>query len=119
VRFLADESCDAALVRALRAAGHDVISIAETLAGAADRVVLELAVTHERVLLTRDKDFGELVFSTGARASGVLLIRYPPLARSALPQLVIELVATRVTELLTSFVVIAPTGVRITRLPTK
>jgi predicted nuclease of predicted toxin-antitoxin system len=119
VRFLADESCDAALVRVLRGAGHDVVSIAETSPGAVDRVVLALARTGERVLLTRDKDFGELVFSAGARASGVLLIRYPPFARSALPQLVIELAATRETELLTSFVVIAPSGVRFTRLPTK
>jgi predicted nuclease of predicted toxin-antitoxin system len=61
MRFLADESCDAALVRALRAARHGVISIAQTSAGVADRVVLELAMTGERVLLTRDKDFGELV----------------------------------------------------------
>jgi predicted nuclease of predicted toxin-antitoxin system len=119
VRFLADESCDALLVRALREAGHDVVSIAETLAGAADRVVLELAVASARVLLTRDKDFGELVFVAGARTRGVLLIRYPPLARSALPQLVLELAAARETELLTSFVVLAPSGVRITRLPTK
>jgi hypothetical protein len=52
VRFLADESCDAAVMRALRAAGHDVISIAETSPGAADRVVLALAVTGQRVLLT-------------------------------------------------------------------
>ena len=119
MRFLADESCDAALVRVLRGAGHDVVSIAETSPGAVDRVVLALALTGVRVLLTRDKDFGELVFSAGVRASGVLLIRYPPFARSALPQLVTELAGTRETELLTSFVVIAPSGVRVTRLPTK
>ena len=59
---VADESCDAALVRVLRGAGHDVVSIAETSPGAVDRVVLALALTGERVLLTRDKDFGELVF---------------------------------------------------------
>jgi predicted nuclease of predicted toxin-antitoxin system len=117
VRFLADESCDAAVFRALRAAGHDVISIAETSPGAADRVVLELAVADDRVLVTRDKDFGELVFSAGARARGVLLLRSPPLVISALPQLVIELASTRADDLSTSFVVIAPSGVRVTRLP--
>jgi predicted nuclease of predicted toxin-antitoxin system len=117
VRFLADESCDAAITRALREAGYDVVSIAETSPGAADRVVLALALADDRVLVTRDKDFGELVFSTGARASGVLLVRSPPLARSALPQLVIELASTRANELLTSFVVITPSGVRVTRLP--
>ena len=117
MRFLADESCDAAVVRALRAAGHDVNAIVESSRGATDRFVLELALADRRVLITRDKDFGELVFAAGALASGVLLIRYPPSAPSGLPQGVLDVVAARQAELLGSFVVIAPSGVRLTRLP--
>jgi hypothetical protein len=44
VRFLADESCDFAVVRALRALGHDVAAIAEMSARATDEVVMELAI---------------------------------------------------------------------------
>ena len=117
MRFLADESCDAAVVRALRAAGYDVNAIVESSRGATDPLVLELALADRRVLITRDKDFGELVFAAGALTSGVLLIRYPPTAQSGLPQAVLDVVAVRQAELLGSFVVIAPSGVRLTRLP--
>ena len=117
MRFLADESCDASVVRALRSAGHDVNAIVETSRGATDRVVLDLALAEERVLVTRDKDFGELVFAAGARSSGVILLRYPPSVRLDLPRLVCDVVHARQAELLESFVVIAPTGVRLARLP--
>ena len=118
MRFLADESCDASVVRALRAAGHDVTAIIETSRGATDPVVLELALAEQRVLLTRDKDFGELVFAARAPAGGVLLLRYPPSVRSSLPQAVLEVVAARPLDLPGSFVVIGPAGVRVTPLAT-
>ena len=43
MRFLADESCDFSVVRALRAAGHDVSAISEIALGATDDVVMDLA----------------------------------------------------------------------------
>ena len=79
MRFLADESCDGAVVRAIREAGHDVTSLRDTMRGAPDRSVLEAALHERRLLLTEDKDFGELVFASGAPAVGVLLLRYPTL----------------------------------------
>jgi predicted nuclease of predicted toxin-antitoxin system len=119
VRFLADESCDASVVRALRAAGHDVKAVIETARGATDRAVLALALIERRLLLTRDKDFGELVFAARAPASGVLLLRYPPSARSSLAKAVLEAVTVRPLDLTGSFVVIGPAGVRVTPLPTE
>jgi len=61
LRFLADESCDFTAVRALRAEGFDVLAVAEAIPGAEDDQVIEYAVREERVLLTEDKDFGQLV----------------------------------------------------------
>jgi hypothetical protein len=55
VRLLADESCDFAVVRALRSAGHDVKAVGESLPGAADETVLSLAAGEKRVLITEDK----------------------------------------------------------------
>lgn len=63
VRFLADESCDFRIVRALRAAGHDVHAIVEDSPGAPDGAVLESARKVNRILLTEDRDFGQLVFA--------------------------------------------------------
>jgi predicted nuclease of predicted toxin-antitoxin system len=56
VLFLADESCDFAVVRALRTAGHDVVAVAEISRGAEDSSVVDLAVRQRRILLTEDKD---------------------------------------------------------------
>jgi len=58
LRFLADECCDFAAVRALRTEGFDVLSVAQALAGADDERVIALALDDRRILLTEDKDFG-------------------------------------------------------------
>jgi len=76
VRFLADESCDFAVVRALRGAGHDVVAMAETAPRAEDEAVAGLAARDGRVLLTEDKDFGRLVYAEARPSAGVILIRF-------------------------------------------
>ena len=119
MRFLADESCDAAVVAALRGAGHDVKAVADTMRGATDAVVLATALLGGRLLITEDKDFGELVFAARTSAIGVLLLRYPSSARSGLPHAVLDVVATRHAELPGSFVVIGSAGVRVTPLPVR
>ena len=75
--FLADESCDFAVVRALRGAGHDVLAVADVSPRTDDEQVLELARQEQRILLTEDKDFGRLVYADQQATGGVILIRYP------------------------------------------
>ncbi len=65
MNFLADESCAGPVLRALREAGHDVVAISEVARGAADEQVLERALNEKRVLITEDRDFGELVYAQG------------------------------------------------------
>lgn len=115
MHFLADESCDFVVVRALRAAGHDVKAVAEVALGATDDVVLELALRERRVLLTEDKDFGQLFFAATKSSSGVIFIRYPVSARSILPQVILDLVNTERERLSGSFVVVQPARIRISR----
>ena len=117
MRFLADESCDFAAVRALRAAGHDVVAIAEVTPRAEDDAVIDLAVREERLLLTEDKDFGQLVYARGCRTAGVLLLRFPASAREALPKVVVNLVRRRGERLVGCFVVVQPGRIRIGRSP--
>lgn len=82
MRFVADESCDHRVVTALRDAGHDVLAVAETSRGAPDRDVLVLARRERRVLITEDRDFGQLVFAGGQPDNvGVLYLRCPESAR--------------------------------------
>ena len=113
MRFLADESCDVAVVRAMREAGHDVTSVRDTMRAATDGSVLDAALTERRLLVTEDKDFGELVFARGAPTLGVLLLRYPPAARSRVALRVIDYVGARSAELVGSFVVVGPSRTRV------
>ncbi|PWB94291.1 DUF5615 family PIN-like protein [Methylosinus sporium] len=78
MRFLADENFPGDAVSALRAAGHDVSSVSERSPGARDVDVLVMAETELRILLTFDKDFGELAWNAGLPAScGIMLFRMP------------------------------------------
>ena len=95
MRFLVDESCDFAVVRALRAAGHEILAAAEVAGGAEDDVIIELARSEQRILLTEDKDFGHLVFAAARQSAGVVLIRWPVSARSSMGVAVVEFVHAR------------------------
>lgn len=75
MRWLADECASAPLVERLRAAGHDVSYMAEAAPGTSDTAVLQRAHDEARVLLTEDKDFGDLVFRSRLAAPGIVLPR--------------------------------------------
>src|SRR5438046_7748204 len=105
LRFLADESCDFAAVRALRAEGFDVLSVAEASPGADDDRVIDLALLQHRILLTEDKDFGQLVFAARS-TSGVVLIRLSAHARSMVGTRVVEVVRNHAEHLTGAFVVL-------------
>lgn len=75
MKFLADECCDAGLVRFLRDSGYDVSYVAEECAGVSDDTVLQKAYSEGRILLTEDKDFGELAYRLRKVAVGIVLIR--------------------------------------------
>ena len=117
MRFLADESCDFTFVRVLRAAGHDVTAVAEAAPGAADDKVIALAHGQRRILLTEDKDFGQLVFAAAAATSGVIYVRYPMRHRSVLGADLLRLVEERGEALIGTFVVVEPGRIRIGRAP--
>jgi hypothetical protein len=79
-RFLANENVPGEVVEAARQAGHDLAWITELSAGADDDAVLSLPLAEKRVLVTLDKDFGEMAFRQGKDAScGVILL--PPRLR--------------------------------------
>jgi predicted nuclease of predicted toxin-antitoxin system len=82
VKFLADECCDAGVVEALRHDGHDVLYAVGTLTGAADDDLLDRAYKEQRILLTEDKDFGELVYRLRKPAFGVILLRFDVIERT-------------------------------------
>src|SRR6267143_6582206 len=117
MNFMADESCAGPVVRTLREAGHDVVAIAEVARGAADEQVLERALNEKRVLITEDRDFGELVYARGRSSAGVILVRFPTRARRAKSATVIEAVSRLGSRLRDAFTVVEPGRVRISSRP--
>jgi len=108
MRFLADECCDSAAVRALRADGHDVLAVNEFQHRSVDREVIELALTENRVLLTEDLDFGGLVFTGRVDSPGVIRIRFPTSARGTPANAIVNLVREHAPRLAGAFVVLRP-----------
>ena len=117
LRFLADESCDFAVVRALRADGYDVFAASEVTSRSDDRELIDQANREKRILLTEDKDFGWLVFVSHTNSAGVILIRFPGNARRTLVQAIRQIVREQGEKLLEAFVVVQPGYIRVSRRP--
>ena len=113
MRFLADESCDFAVIRALRAAGHDVAAVAEITPRADDERVMSLAQSEQRILLTEDKNFGQMVHAAPTATPGVILLRFRSRERLGLGRAVVDLVARCGADLAGRFVVVTPGRVRV------
>ena len=75
MRILADVNIEAAMIAWLLDQGHDVLSARVEYSSAADTDLLGLALRTDRVIFTRDKDFGDLVFRDRMRTAGVILVR--------------------------------------------
>ena len=80
MRFLIDESADARLAPHLPSLGHDVTLVtADYAPSLKDVEILSIAVREQRVLITFDRDFGELVFGQRQPHAGVLYFRLGPI----------------------------------------
>ena len=113
MNFVADESVDAPVVHLLRENQYDIIYITEDYAGYSDKDVLELANKHKRILLTQDKDFGELVYRLKQIHSGVILLRLEGLKPEQKAKFVLNAIKHHDKELQNSFTIIQHRLIRI------
>jgi predicted nuclease of predicted toxin-antitoxin system len=113
VNLVADESLDRQIVERLRRDGHTVSYIAEMEPGVVDETVLHLANREQALLLTADKDFGELVFRQHRLTTGVVLLRLAGLAPDRKASLVARALAEHSPRLVGAFTVITPGRIRI------
>lgn len=117
LRFLADESCDFAVVRALRTGGYDVLAASELSTRSDDCQLIDQAHRERRIPLTENKDFGWLVYASHADSSGVILIRFPGNARQTLVRAITQIVEDQAERLSKAFVVVQPGHTRISQRP--
>jgi len=115
MNFLADESVDRQIVVRLRQDGYLVSYVAEMEPGIADEAVLDLANQEAALLLTADKDFGELVFRQRRLAPGIVLIRLAGLSPASKAEIAARGINEHVSELSQAFTVITPGAIRIRR----
>jgi predicted nuclease of predicted toxin-antitoxin system len=113
--LLADESIDGPIVERLRQDGHDTTYVAELAPSISDDDVLREANSRSALLLTEDKDFGELVYRLGRVHAGIVLVRLAGLPAAAKADTVAKVLQDHAAELPGAFTVIAPGAVRIRR----
>ena len=113
MRFLTDENVSHYVVERLRAAGVDVTAIGLTNSGASDGDVLTTARREGRILITEDRDFGELVVRQRLEVQGVVLLELDRLSNAAEADRVAAVVSTNVDKLSGNLLVIEPGRVRI------
>jgi predicted nuclease of predicted toxin-antitoxin system len=113
MNFLADESVNGPAVDRLREDGHDVLSVAEMEPSLPDETVLAMANQRDALLLTADKDFGELVFRQRRVSAGVVLIRSAGLSPATKAMVVSTAIREHASELQHAFAVMSPGMVRI------
>lgn len=117
MNLVADESIDRPTVERLRQDGHAIVYVAEMQPGISDDQVLQEANQRNALLVTADKDFGELVFRMGRIHAGVLLIRLAGLTPHAKADVVAAVLRDHALELARSFSVVSPGAVRIRSVP--
>lgn len=113
MNFIADEGVDRIIVEHLRKRGFAVRYIAEMCPGSTDEKVLCLANASAEILLTCDKDFGELVFRQRRLTHGIVLLRLAGLPGERKAELTIAVVQMCADRLANSFAVIAPHQTRL------
>ncbi len=113
MKLLADEGIDKPIVDRLRQTGFDVHYILETNPGAEDELILSISNSEERILLTQDKDFGELVYRLHSSHSGVILIRLAGLSPNIKAEIVSKMLSEHRSELQNAFTILQPNAMRI------
>jgi predicted nuclease of predicted toxin-antitoxin system len=117
MQFLADESCDALIVLTLRDLGYNVTYIAEIAPGMEDDQILAQALKEERLLLTEDRDFCELVFRDAKPTYGIVLIRIRARYRLRKADRIATLVNNYGERLVGSMTTLALLNIRVRPLP--
>ena len=115
MNFVVDESSGKSVVEELRRLGHDVISIQEKFPGLDDPPILDIAVHENRVVVTNDKDFGELVYRSGLPHAGVVLFRLQDESAASRVHMMREVLRVCGDKLKDNFIVASESKIRIRR----
>ena len=112
MEIVADESVDYFIIKKLRDNNINVISILERYPSISDDEVLDIAFKNKSLILTEDKDFGELTIRFKKKCYGVILLRLAGVERSRKQEIVNKLLRNHFGELKNRFTVITEYKIR-------
>ena len=115
MRFLVDECTGPAVAAWLRDQNHEVFSVFEQSRGMNDEEIIQKAASENWILITNDKDFGDMVYRDGRLHSGVILLRLSDERSVSKIQIISRLLHNYHNRLPDSFVVVTENQVRFAR----
>lgn len=113
MRILADENIDYPVIRNLRELGFEVFSIMDMHQGEDDNFVLSVANELDCILLTNDKDFGDLVIRKQLPHKGVILLRLSSQSVTEISDVVVKILQTYSEQIINKFTLVSDTKIRI------
>ncbi len=117
MKLVADENIAKLIVERLRQEGHEVVYIAELSPSIVDNEVLAVANQGEAILLTDDKDFGDMIYRQHQQAVGIIFLRLAKLSNGAKADTLLRVIAQYAAKLPGAFTTVTLGSVRIRRTP--
>ena len=112
MRFIVDECTGPRVAEWLGTQSHDVFSVYDQDRGATDEVVLQRAVAEDRIVITNDRDFGEMVFRDGREHRGVVFLRLADELTANKIRVLDDLIKNHANNLADHYVVVTDSQIR-------
>jgi predicted nuclease of predicted toxin-antitoxin system len=116
INIIADENIDFKTIKILRENGFNIVSVFEEHRGVSDFEIIELAKRRKAIIITRDKDFGEWVYSFKENEVGIILLRYQTSEIDLINSNLILIINKYNSTLYKKFVVVQKEKIRIKNL---
>jgi len=116
MKLIADESVDYSIVRALRYAGLEVEAVVELFPGCSDELILRYAFENYLIVITLDKDFGELSFRLKKPNHGIILARFGKIATELKTVIILNAIQQHFSEMENKLTVVTQQKIRIITL---
>ncbi len=116
MRFLIDECVGTSVAEWLQSKKYEVFSVFDDWRGATDDEILDKALQENYILITSDKDFGEMVFRLQRKHKGIILIRCQPNNFKKKIEVLDKLLENYLDKLVDNFVVVSNENVRIVQM---
>ena len=119
LKFLVDVGVGKGIEEYLNEKGYDTKAVRDIDPGMEDEEIIRIAVTENRMIITMDKDFGELVYHSSIEHSGVLLLRLEDATGTKKLQVVKHILNNYANRIRNCFCVFQKDKFRIRKIPKK